>query len=294
MGIPPSYDPSDLDVLATEASGIGVKYLEQDFRERQPIQASHRHNFYMIAWITQGCGTHFIDFSPYPVKPRSLYWLAPGQVHAWDLTAPTTGYIVAFTSEFFSRSWHDQNILSDFPYFYAFQSAIELNEQQSLIIHHLIERIELEYQSCLLDRNEMLYAYLRILLIEAKRLYAPAVNASPATATVLLTQKFRVQIEANFLKQLSVSDYAKRLGITANYLNEAVKDATGQTAGTLIRDRLLLEAKRLLIHSDLTASEVANQLNFDDPSYFSRFFKKYANCSPGDFRKQTLKSPNTP
>jgi AraC-like DNA-binding protein len=91
-----------------------------------------------------------------------------------------------------------------------------------------------------------------------------------------------------------VSEYAKLLGITANYLNETVKTVTGQTAGELIRDRLLLEAKRWLIHSELSIAQVADQLHFDDPSYFSRFFKKYAHCSPGDFRRQTLKSTRTP
>ncbi len=291
----PRYDPPDLDVLAMETSGIGVKRLKQEFRARRNLQASHRHNFYLIVWLTEGDGTHLIDFRAYPVQPHSLYLLAPGQVHHWNLTATTTGYIVAFTHEFFIHSQHNQNLLLEFPYFYEndVQPVFYLDDQQANTIGHLVEAMESEYCSVLIDRTDMLSAYLRILLIEAKRLYAPTVRACATTATIRLTQKFRVLIEANVLKHIPVSEYAQLLGITANYLNETVKAVIGQTAGELIRDRLLLEAKRWLMHSELNIAQVADQLNFDDPSYFSRFFKKYAHCSPGDFRRQTMKSTRT-
>jgi len=100
-------------------------------------------------------------------------------------------------------------------------------------------------------------------------------------------------IEENFLAKTSVSEYAKLLGITANHLNETVKRTIGKTAGELIRHRLLLEAKRLLIHSELSSSEIAHRLNFQDPSYFGRFFKKYTQHSPGDFRGRSIKSAKT-
>jgi AraC-like DNA-binding protein len=286
----PVYNTSDIDVLSQEASGVGVKPLEKNFRERQNIQASHRHNFYLIVWINQGYGTHFIDFNAYLVQPLSLYFISPGQVHSWNLTQETTGYIIAFTNEFFSHSSADYKLLWELPYFYTVnvQPVIYLDERKAPTINTLVQQIEYEYRASLIDRSEMLYAYVQILLIEAKRLNCSTSIPYAASSKVLITKKFRLLIEAHFLEQTSVREYAKLLGITANYLNETVKATTGKTAGELIRDRLLLEAKRLLIHTQMSISEIAHRLNFDDPSYFGKFFKKYTHCSPVDFRQRSV------
>jgi AraC-like DNA-binding protein len=76
------------------------------------------------------------------------------------------------------------------------------------------------------------------------------------------------------------------LHVTTNHLNETVKGTLGQPAGMIIRERLLLEAKRLLRYSDSPVAEIATHLNFEDPSYFSRFFKKHTGFSPSEFREQ--------
>jgi len=289
------YNIHDFAALSAGVTSVGVKRLEQGFREINNIKSSHRHNFYQILWVTKGRGTHFIDFNDYPVKPHSLYFLSPGQVHGWKLTEEVTGYGIVFTNEFFSRSLHDKSVLSDLPYFYTVNThpLLHINDEQAETFDDIIQRIEREYQSQLIDRDDMLCAYLRILLIEAKRLYRPTETTYTASSGFRITKKFLLLIEENFLAKKSVSEYAKLLGITANHLNETVKRTTGKTAGELIRNRLLLEAKRLLIHSELGSSEIAHCLNFEDPSYFGRFFKKYTHHSPGDFREKSIKSAKT-
>ncbi len=287
----PIYNIHDLAVLPEGVVSIGVKRLEQGFKDRENIRSSHRHSFYQILWITKGRGTHFIDFNAYPLKPNSLYFLSPGQVHDWKLSEEVTGYIIAFTNEFFSRSLNNQNILS-LPYFYTLntQPLLSINDEQAATFNSIIQKIEYEYQCVLVDREDLLSAYLCILLIEAKRLYCPVQTIYTTAAGIAIARKFLLLVEANFLTQTLVSDYAKMLGITANHLSETVKETTGDTAGELIRNRLLLEAKRLLVYSELSISEIAHHLNFEDPSYFGRFFKKYTHCSPGVFRKKSAKS----
>ncbi|WP_242692211.1 helix-turn-helix domain-containing protein [Aridibaculum aurantiacum] len=79
------------------------------------------------------------------------------------------------------------------------------------------------------------------------------------------------------------------LYVTPNHLNALCKDVTGRPAGELIRDRVLLEAKRLLINAKMSISEIALELDFTDNSYFTKFFKKYEGVTPEVFRKQIIK-----
>jgi AraC-like DNA-binding protein len=80
-------------------------------------------------------------------------------------------------------------------------------------------------------------------------------------------------------------EYAEQLYITPNHLNALCQDLLGKTAGDVIRERVLLEAKRLLTNEQKSVSEIAGELNFPDNSYFSRFFRKYTGQSPEEFRK---------
>src|SRR5690606_32228130 len=112
-----------------------------------------------------------------------------------------------------------------------------------------------------------------------KRMQAtePPTSAAPAgraAAVHPLSQRFRVALEQNFPKLLKVSDYAALLQVSRSHLNEELRQHTGRTASDHIHDRLLLEAKRLLVYSSFTVSEIAYQLQFQDPSYFGRFFRQ--------------------
>jgi len=104
-----------------------------------------------------------------------------------------------------------------------------------------------------------------------------------------LLKTFQKLIEKNFVTLKLPKDYAELLYITPNHLNALCNDLLGISAGEVIRNRILLEAKRLLINLNLTISEISYQLNFNDNSYFTKFFKKYTGLTPEEFRKRTLK-----
>jgi AraC-like DNA-binding protein len=99
-----------------------------------------------------------------------------------------------------------------------------------------------------------------------------------------LFRKFKRLLEDNFLQVHKVNEYASLLNITEKHLNEICKRFNGKTASAMVFDRLVLEAKRLLQHSDLTIKEISFQLNFNDPSHFSKFFKKHTGVTTKDFR----------
>jgi AraC-like DNA-binding protein len=101
---------------------------------------------------------------------------------------------------------------------------------------------------------------------------------------------FRQLIETNYREKKLTKEYAAMLYVTPNHLNALSKDVTGLSAGELIRDRILLEAKRLLINAQINISQIAAELGFIDNSYFTKFFKKYVGFTPEIFRKQIIKN----
>lgn len=130
-----------------------------------------------------------------------------------------------------------------------------------------------------------LRSYLRLWLICAKRIAERERPQHNQPSGFYLTRRFLTLVEQNYQKNLSVKSYAERLEVSAGHLSATVKQNMNKTAGEIIRERLLIEAKRLLHYSELTVSDIAFRLNFEDPSYFARFFRKYTGVTPTDFRQ---------
>jgi AraC-like DNA-binding protein len=138
--------------------------------------------------------------------------------------------------------------------------------------------------------DEMARVQFRLLLMMAARIYRRTLLDTRVMARrpQAIVHQFRTTLETHFLQVRSVAAYARMLKITSGHLTESVLLQTGRTAGELIRDRLLLEAQRLLVHSSLNMAEIALALQFEDPSYFSRFFRRSTGTSPGEFRDRFL------
>jgi AraC family transcriptional regulator, transcriptional activator of pobA len=96
-------------------------------------------------------------------------------------------------------------------------------------------------------------------------------------------------VEDNYQNNLSVNEYADKLAITPNHLTQTVNQLTGKTSSQIIKSKQVLEIKRLLVHTNLTVTEIANRLNFPDQSYFTRFFKRETGVSPLQYRFKALK-----
>jgi AraC-like DNA-binding protein len=124
-------------------------------------------------------------------------------------------------------------------------------------------------------------------LLELARIYTRTDRASePGTLPAAKIREYERAVNKNFKTLRTVADYAPLLHVTPNYLNAACKKITGKAAGEIIRDRTLLEAKRLLANTDSSVAEIAYQLQFEDNSYFGRFFKKYTGMTPAKFRER--------
>jgi AraC family transcriptional activator of pobA len=259
----------------------------RDFKVTYP----HRHDFYEILLLTEGSGIHTIDFQEYHVKPNSVFFLSPGQIHSLQLSQDIKGYIFVFTSEFYLLNKQDKNKLLELPFFYNIANSyrplyLEVTDANSLV--DFFKKAVEENDKNMEDSPDLIRSFLDIILISCSRLYPESTNEKSKKSS-LLVKRFKQLIEEKFHQNLSVKDYAELLSVTPNHLSETVKTLTGRTSTDLINDKMILEVKRMLMHTDLTVSEVAYQLNFSDQSYFSRYFKKNTGQTPIEFRNNLSK-----
>lgn len=258
-----------------------LEYLVKDIAR---LRAPHRHDFYTFILVTGGLGSHKIDFRSYAVKASRLFLIAPGQVHAWNKLKNIKGFMVMFTDAFVALS-KGRKIMSAWPLFGSGQPCyIDLRETELHEWAHEFFQIEKECNDSRIFSRDAIFYSIGKLLVRASRLYHSIEH--PATAGDTLLIKFQGLIERHFREFRNPARYAKILSVTPNYLNLVCKQRGGRAAGKLITQRVVLEAKRLLAHTELTAAEIAYRLNFDDNSYFGRYFKRQAGMTPAKFRSQ--------
>jgi AraC family transcriptional regulator, transcriptional activator of pobA len=254
-----------------------------------------RHEFYNILWTTSGTGTHYIDFKGYPIQQNTIYCIAPGQAHLWDAREEIFGHSLIFTEDCLLLDATNPFIKEELALCNALDRSptISLSSVQAAQLQPIIDLLWQEYNSLELGCEAAVRSLLQVFLLRLQR-YSNATNParlptadqrSTNGANRQLTDRFRQLLERHFLEYQTVQAYAESLGVTANYLSESVKATTGLPAGTVMRQRSLLEAKRLLVYTDRSVQQIANLLNFPDPSYFGRFFKRETAQSPIAFRR---------
>ena len=151
----------------------------------------------------------------------------------------------------------------------------------------IIGRIQKEFHSSHSDKTQVIAAWMSLFLLSCKRIYTSADHHdNEVSSHSEITRKFKKLVEENFKENKSVSEYANLLNITPGHLTDTVQKELGKTASELIHERIILEAKRLLYHSDKSVKEIAAALNYDDPSYFTKFFKTHSDYTPEQFRMQ--------
>lgn len=249
------------------------------------ISQPHAHDFYLLLYVTQGHGTHTIDLVPYVLQPGSLFFMVPGQVHHWQLSDDAQGYVVFFEADFYLFRYPGPR-LYEYPFFTStYSPVLELGANDDAI-RPLIERMWAEDTTPAPQQDEVFRSYLHICLELAARHYtAPAIPApdEPRHAQQLL-REFGLLLNQHFRTQRAVQHYADLLHVSPNHLNALCRRQLGKTASALVQERVLVEARRLLRHTDATIGQVADALGFEDASYFGRYFRKHTGQTPGEVK----------
>lgn len=253
------------------------------------MHLAHKHSFYHLVFFTKGGGSQTIDFQKVPIKPNQIYFMIPGQVHNWVFKGEVDGYIINFSVPFFQSFLLKTNYLEDFPFFTGIinDAVIDITAGQQEKVIALFEELICEVEEPKPLEMDMVRSIMLQLFISIARLGLNTANNTAPSYNYTLLRNFQKLIEKNYTTIKLPKEYAELLYITPNHLNALCNDVLGISAGEVIRNRIALEAKRLLINNDLTVLEIANQLNFGDNSYFTKFFKKQVGQTPEEFRRTT-------
>ena len=282
----PTYSICNLLGANQCARDILVVDLKSFIASHQNIEFPHRHSFYQLVYFTNSGGSHTIDFQNFEAVQGQVYHMMPSQVHSWDFSEETQGIIINFSDTFFASVCHNPYYIAEFPIFKSVGGvpATFFDEKEQNSIENLFKKLLVEYECENAYKQDIMRAILTELLVEISRKNLPKNIEHISKHHLTILGQFEKLIELNFLYKRLPKEYAEMLFITPNHLNSVVSATTGRSAGELIRDRIILEAKRMLVNSDQNINEIAYQLQFEDNAYFSRFFKKYTSFSPEVFR----------
>lgn len=265
-----------------------VIHFEDGQNERHNRFVPHRHDFFEIIWLRSGHGHVRSDLRSYPVSPRTLFFTSPGQIHSWDLAGEARGEIASFTEECFAVTSDHPGLLAKMPFLYsgAVPPILQLDAKEGARVDRAFRQLYAEAAEPGPGRDDLVRAYLTILLTLARQFFAHRAPEDAATPPVadLLARRFRHALEEHFPQLLEVGEYADLLRVSRTHLNDHLQRETGRTASAIIHERIVLEAKRLLAHTSLTIAQIAHRLRFHDPSYFGRFFRRSTGQTPGEFR----------
>lgn len=244
----------------------------------------HRHNFYQFVLFVSGEGSHELDFKPYEIQPGQIYFMGPGQVHSWKFRSPMRGYIVNFDIDYFKSLLIQPDYIDHLTLYSSLNEAVfVLDENQlQMIIPLLDQLVELTDGGMATDVKRSLLLHI---LLRMEACYTPKFPLKSVDYHLVLIKNFIALVDMHYRKLHLPKEYGELLFVTPNHLNAVCKQYLGQQAGEVIRSRIMLEAKRLLILPDWTISQVAYELDFNDNSYFTKFFKKIEGVTPEEFRK---------
>ena len=256
------------------------------FEKACTIDHSVQQSAYSIYWIQEGKGTYNIDFEQYQFEDNVLFFLSPGQVFTVDSEQIKTAYKLTFVRDFYCIQTHDQEVACNGILFNNIYETpfVKPCEKDTAKLNFILESLIEEFQQNETAQYDMLQSYLKQFIISSVRVKKENHVIKEDTETRLF-KDFSLLVEQNFRNMHSVTDYANRLGLSPKSITKHFQKLGAKTPSDFIKNRILLEAKRLLIYTDKTVKEIAFELGFNDPAYFTRFFTKGIEKSPLQFKK---------
>ncbi|MBB1150533.1 MULTISPECIES: AraC family transcriptional regulator [unclassified Myroides] len=246
-----------------------------------------KQDFLKVIYITEGEGIYYADLEAFEVKKGDVCFVSNFHHHHWNFSKSIKGYVINFKSAFLTKFITNHMFLQELAFFNRFttHNILENNFSGNRVesaIQSILHELKIEINK---DINLIRIYLLEILFVCKRKMDRKNESRSESVNSNIIIDQFEQLIENHFYEYKFPKEYAKHLVVTPNYLNSVCRKMRGKSAGDMIRDRILLESKRLLISTNLSASEIAYRLNFKDSSYFTRFFKKYVYTTPDEFRR---------
>lgn len=272
----PKYEFNNAKDLEFELTSISAIYK----KSKPKLSRPHRQNFYGLFYFTNSHGKHFVDFKEYEIKQGDLFFISNEQVHYFKNIEKTKGEVILFTNSFLENDFlidqvFERNIGSP---------ILSLNAQTLKDFETLIAQVKSIFISNKKMKIEILKKYLEIILLE---IYQN--NQESSLVQTIHHQRFiqfKKDLKEHYKEQKNVKFYADKQFISTKTLNIAVREIINQSAKQFITDYIILLVKRMLINSNYTNTEIAYKLGFDEPTNFTKFFKKREGFLPSMFQKE--------
>jgi AraC-like DNA-binding protein len=276
--------------LKTDTGHFNVFNLEDTQRNNSAVKYARR-DFYKIMLLRGNHVFHYADKS-LEVSGSTLMFFNPMVPYKFErIDENTTGYFCIFKEAFFSD--HIRDGVKHLPMFVpGAKAAYILTDAQDEQITEIFGKITSEIASDYPFKYDLIRSYIMEMVHFALKMqpseslyqYVDANARITAVFNDLLERQFPIESTSQQLKMRSAKDYAQQLCVHVNHLNRAIRSTTGKTTTEVISERILSEAKALLLHTSWNIAEISNCLGFDEPAHFNHFFKKQTSTTPSSFR----------
>ncbi len=252
----------------------------------------HRTTFYHIFLFKNCQPIHLVDFKPIQVKPNSILFIDRERVHQFDQLFSYEGEVLIFTDDFFCQNENDIKFLKGSTLFNDLQDNCLLTFTKSIFqkLQNINQEIDEELQH--FDSNSsptILKNLLQNFLLLAEREKRKDNNfQNEKNIDFEYTTLFKDLLEKNYKTKKNVGFYATQLAISERRLGQATNQFLGKLPKQMINERIILEAKRLLVYGNFSIKEIAYDLGFEEPTNFIKYFKKQTAQTPIEFREQQL------
>ncbi|MEV5102059.1 AraC family transcriptional regulator [Streptomyces massasporeus] len=264
---------------------IGPMGTGRTWHADAPLERVHRIDFHVVMLFGAGPVRHMVDFTEYEATAGDLLWIRPGQVHRFSRSSEYRGTVLTMQPGFLPRSTVEATGL----YRYDLPPLLRPDAPQLAGLEAALAQLLREYEDTatlpLSLHTAVLRHTLTAFLLRLAHLAASAAQALRQRSDSTFTL-FRDAVERDFATNHSVSAYADALGYSRRTLVRAVRAATGETPKAFIDKRVVLEAKRLLAHTELPIGRVGVAVGFPDAANFSKFFHQHTDQTPAAFRAE--------
>jgi AraC family transcriptional activator of pobA len=268
-------------------AGFSLKRMESSTLIPPRFVQPHRHELNEILIIRSGRSRHIIDGHVVAFRPLTLCFIPRNHVHVLEHDARLSGWLVQFSDDFLptesiDRSWNYRAALANQ---LGPARTLDLQPLEMHRIELMMEMMETDYLSPSATQGQSLRHWLSLLIIEIGKLSQNALAAGQHKMSEAdIFQQFTAILEQDFNRRHDVGHYAARLNVDPLALSRAVGNILGKTTKQVIEERIILEAKRNLLHSERAIKEIAFAMGYADQFHFSKTFKRLAGVAPSAFR----------